>query len=90
VESYQARRISLLEEKVYQLLLEHRAGTEAIVQIGDLAAAVGANRRTIASILNELRKDHNSTKRFGQYDGLVITFSDMIYIVQESSFSVVG
>jgi len=68
-----------LVEKVYQLLLEHRAGAEAIVQIADLAAAVGANRRTIASILNELRKDHISTKRFGQYGGLIITFSDVIY-----------
>jgi hypothetical protein len=68
-----------LVEKVYQLLREHRAGAEAIVQIADLAAAIGANRRTIASILNELRKDHISTKRFGQYGGLIITFSDMIY-----------
>ncbi len=68
-----------LVEQVYQLLLDHRAGAEAIVQIADLAAAVGANRRTIASILNELRKDHISTKRCGQYGGLIITFSDVIY-----------
>jgi hypothetical protein len=69
-----------LVERVYQLLLDHRAGAEAIVQIADLAAAIGAHRRTVTTILNELRaSDHISTRRFGQYGGLIVAFSDVIY-----------
>lgn len=69
-----------LVERVYQLLQDHRAGAQAIVQIADLAEAIGTHRRTVTTILNELRaKDRISTKRHGQYGGLIITFSDVIY-----------
>ncbi len=75
-------------EQVYTLLVERRAGTGAIVQIGELASAVGVHRRTITSILDELRAAGRITsRRNGQYGGLVVTFSDVIIPAAQAAVS---
>jgi hypothetical protein len=62
-------------EQVYGLLLEHRAGTDAIIHIADLAAAIGVHRRTVTSILDELRAaERITTKRLAGGAGLLVTF----------------
>jgi hypothetical protein len=69
-----------LVERVYSLLKEHRAGDTAILHISDLAQALGAHRRTVSTILGELRDSKRiTTRRLGQYGGLIVTFSDVIY-----------
>jgi hypothetical protein len=72
---------AVLVENVFNLLLEHRAGTEAIIQMADLAEVIGADRCTIQRILKELRQcERVTTRRFGQYGGRVVTFfGDVIY-----------
>jgi hypothetical protein len=69
-----------LVEQVYMLLQEHRAGADVIVKIGDLATATGAHRRTVSSILWELKDAKRiEWRRLGQYGGLVVSFLDVIY-----------
>jgi hypothetical protein len=45
----------VLVERVYTLLHEHRAGEAVMLHISDPAEALGAHRRTVSSILGELR-----------------------------------
>lgn len=69
-----------LVERVYTLLLDYRIGVDALVKTGELATSLGITRRTIASILDELRQTGRiTTRRAGQYAGLVVSFSDVIY-----------
>jgi hypothetical protein len=69
-----------LVEQVYALLQDHRAGAQAVVRADVIAQAIGAHRRTVVTILNELRDAKRiTTRRAGQYGGLIITFSDVIY-----------
>lgn len=71
---------STLIEQVYQQLLDARAGEQAIVKTAEIAAERGIDRRTVASILQELRDaDRITTRRLGQHSGLVVSFSDGIY-----------
>jgi hypothetical protein len=80
-------------EQVYGLLLEHRAGTDAIIHIADLAAAIGVHRRTITSILDELRDAQRiATRRLAGGAGLLVTFEPkrdvIIPIVTEAELPV--
>jgi hypothetical protein len=69
-----------LVERVYQLLVEHRAGAQAIIKTGEIAGVIGCHRRTIVTILNELRDAKRiETASLGQHGGLVVTFSGVIY-----------
>jgi hypothetical protein len=69
-----------LVERVYQLLRDYRAGTEVIVSIGELAASLHVDRRTVNTVLAELRQAGRiSTRRAGQHSGLIVAFSDGIY-----------
>jgi hypothetical protein len=68
-----------LVEQVYSLLIEHKAGTQAIVKTGAIAGVIGCARRTVVTILNELRDAKRiTTQSLGQHGGLVITFSGVI------------
>jgi hypothetical protein len=68
-----------LLERVSALLLEYRAGVDAIVRIADLAQAIGCHRRTISAILDELRAAGQvQTRRLGRYGGLLVTFAAAI------------
>lgn len=70
-------------EQVYSLLVDHRAGADAIVTIGDLAAQIGCHRRTISTILCELKTAGRiAWRRFGQRGGLVISFISDVIIEQ--------
>jgi hypothetical protein len=69
-----------LVERVYTLLRDYRVGVDALVKTSELAASLGIDRRTVNTILAELRQAGRiSTRRAGQYAGLVISFSDGIY-----------
>jgi DNA-binding MarR family transcriptional regulator len=62
-------------EQVYSLLLEHKAGRDAIIHIADLASAIGAHRGTVTRILIELADAGRiSKRRLAGGGGLVITF----------------
>jgi DNA primase RepB-like protein len=62
-------------EQVYHLLGEYRAGTDAIIHIGDIATAIGAHRGTVTRILIELSESGRiSKRRLAGGGGLVITF----------------
>jgi hypothetical protein len=62
-------------EQVYSLLLEHKAGRDAIIHIADLAAAIGAHRGTVTRLLIELANAGRiSKRRLAGGGGLVITF----------------
>ena len=50
-------------ERVYSLLLEHKAGTDAIIHIGDIAATIGAHRGTVTRLLIELCTAGRISKR---------------------------
>ena len=64
-------------EQIYSLLLEHKAGRDAIIHIADLAAAIGAHRRTVTNILSELSDAGRiSKRRLAGGGGLVITFTE--------------
>ena len=68
-------------ERVYGLLLDHRAGAQALVQTGELASEAGMHRVTLAGILAELRSAGRiSTERAGRYAGLIISFSDVAIV----------
>jgi hypothetical protein len=72
-----------LVERVYQLLEEHLVGVEALIQIGEVASAAGVHRRTIATILDELRQAGRiTTRRAGRYAGLVVSFTAPAQAVQ--------
>ncbi len=65
-------------EKVYQLLLNHRAGAQALVQTAELASEAGIHRVTVAGILAELRSAGRiTTARAGRYGGLIVSFRDV-------------
>lgn len=69
-----------LVESVYDVLKEHRAGAQAIVTVGDLADVIHCHRRTIATVLQELRDAGRiATRRLGRHSGLVVEFLDVIY-----------
>jgi hypothetical protein len=64
-------------EQVYSLLGEYRAGTDAIIHIGDIATAIGAHRGTVTRILIELSEAGRiSKRRLSGGGGLVITFTE--------------
>ena len=68
-------------EKVYQLLLDHRAGAQALVQTAELASEAGMHRVTLAGILAELRDAGRiTTERAGRYAGLVVSFPDVAIV----------
>ena len=68
-------------ERVYQLLLEHRAGAQALVQTAELASEAGLHRVTLAGILAELRSAGRiATERAGRYAGLTVSFPDVAIV----------
>ena len=68
-------------ERVYGLLLDHRAGAQALVQTAELASEAGMHRVTLACILAELRSAGRiSTERAGRYAGLVVSFPDVAIV----------
>jgi hypothetical protein len=73
-----------LVEKVYCLLQDAGDGRTAQVKIGQLADGIGVDRRTISSILVELREAGRIEKprQVGQHGGLHIVLSGMIYSVE--------
>lgn len=69
-----------LVENVYNLLLDAGDGHTAQVKISQIASTIGADRRTISTILGELRAAGRiETRQIGQHGGLHITFSGRIY-----------
>ncbi len=69
-----------LAEQVYSILQDARAGAQAIVKTGEIAGVIGCHRRTIVTILNELRTAGRiETRPLGQHGGLVVSFSGVIY-----------
>ncbi len=79
-----------LVENVYCLLQDAGDGRTAQVKIGQLASTIGVDRRTISSILVELREAERIEKprQVGQHGGLHIVLSGMIYsaeLIAESS-----
>ena len=72
-------------ERVYQLLLEHRAGAQALVQTAELAIEADMHRVTLVNILGELRGAEGrpvriTTERNGRYGGLVVSFPDVAIV----------
>jgi len=90
-----AGKHSDLVEKVYALLQEYRAGAQAVVKIGILAAAIHCDRRTISEILKELRGDEEkdipariTTRRLAGGAGLLVKFPpkrDVIYSTEQAA-----
>lgn len=77
-----------LVERVYQLLIDHKAGAEAIVTAGAIGDVIYCHRRTVMTILNELRAAGRiATRRLPRHGGLVITFLDVIYSDQPAAVS---
>lgn len=73
-------------EQVYSLLLDHKAGTDAIVAIGDLAAQIGCHRRTISTVLDELKTAGRITwRKLAQHGGLVVSFISDVIIGQPAA-----
>lgn len=71
---------SALLERAYAVLQDFKAGIQAIAKTQELADALGVDRRTMISVLQELVETKRITyRRLGQYEGLVIEFSDVIY-----------
>jgi hypothetical protein len=65
-------------DRVYGLLLEHRAGAQAPIHTAELASAAGMHRVTLAGILAELRSAGRiTTTRNGRYGGLIVAFPDV-------------
>ena len=63
-------------EQVYSLLQDARAGTDAIIRIGDIASAIGVHRRTVTSILIELcTAGRISKRRLAGGRGLFVAFT---------------
>jgi hypothetical protein len=68
-------------ERVYGLLLDHRAGAQALVQTAELASEAGLHRVTLAGILAELRETKRiTTARNGRYGGLIVSFPDVAIV----------
>jgi hypothetical protein len=78
-----AGKHSDLVERVYTLLQDYRAGAQAIVKAQEIASALGVHRRTIVTILDELRTASRiATRRLAGGAGLLIEFlskRDVIY-----------
>ena len=73
-------------ERVYQLLLDHRAGTQALVNTQDLASAADMHRVTLAGILAELRSAGRiETRRNGRYGGLIVAFPDVAIVCEPAA-----
>lgn len=69
-----------LVEQVYSLLVEHKAGAEAIVTARQISDVIYCARETVARIIAELvASGRIRTRRLPRHDGLVITFLDVIY-----------
>lgn len=68
-----------LVERVYTLLRDYRVGVDALVKIGEIAASLNVHRRTVATMLRELRDAGRvATRRLTRHGGLVVTFLDVI------------
>lgn len=62
-------------ERVYSLLLDYKAGRDAIIHVADIASQIGAHRGTISRILGALEQAGRiSRRRLAGGGGLVITF----------------
>src|SRR6266487_393083 len=71
---------NVLVEDIYQQLLDHRTGAQAIVTARQIAGVIYCARETVARIIKELVTDGRiSTRRLPRHGGLVITFLDVIY-----------
>lgn len=69
-----------LVDRVYRQLLDYRINADALVQTSKLAASLGLHRLTVVKALNELRNSGRiTTRRAGQYGGLVVSFSDVVH-----------
>lgn len=75
-----------LVEQVYQLLLDHKAGAEAIVTASQIAGVIYCARETVARIIAELKAAGRiATRRLPRHGGLVIAFLDVIYSDQPTA-----
>ncbi len=78
-----------LVETVWQALV---ARQDAPLKLGALASDLGMDRRTLSRILDELEADGRITERrqAGQYSGLQLTLSGVIYSAQQSAVSAIA
>lgn len=73
-------------EQVYSLLVDHKAGADAIITIGALAGQLGCHRRTISTALAQLKAAGRiAWRRLGQHGGLVVSFISDVIIEQPAS-----
>ena len=71
-------------ERVYQLLRDHRAGTEALIHTAELASEASMHRGTLAKILKELREAGRiETRRNGSHGGLIVSFPDVAIVYEQ-------
>src|SRR4029434_1991535 len=65
-------------ERAYDILVSFKAGTEAVLNVQDLADELGSSTRAAAGILAELETAGRITRRqAGQYAGLIVGFPGM-------------